>query len=183
MTTYQSPDDVIRLLEEDHELVQCRLEALSASAASGRAELFWKLTNDLVRHEVAEEVVVYPALRDVPGGDAIADARIAEQSEAEEKLARMEKLDAASPEFARELSSLKAAVLEHAKAEEETAFAMLVSAVPPDRRIELGQRYTKAKDAAPTHPHPHAPDTPPGNVVLGPLAALVDRVRDAAASV
>lgn len=183
MATYENPDDVVRLLEEDHQLVKSRLEALSAASADGRAELFWKLTNDLVRHEVAEEVVVYPAVRDVPGGDAIADARIAEQSEAEEKLAQMEKMDAASPEFAREVGTLKSAVLEHAKAEEETAFAMLLGALAPDRRIELGQRYTKAKDAAPTHPHPHAPDTPPGNVVMGPLAALVDRVRDAAATV
>ena len=80
MATYDNPDDVVRLLEEDHQLVQSRFESLSAAPADGRAELFWKLTNDLVRHEVAEEVVVYPAIRDVPGGDAIADARIAEQS-------------------------------------------------------------------------------------------------------
>lgn len=183
MATYENPDDVVRLLEEDHQLVKSRLEALSGAPADGRGELFWKLTNDLVRHEVAEEVVVYPALRDVPGGGEVADARIAEQSEAEEKLAKMEKMDAASPEFAQELSALKGAVLEHAKAEEETAFAMLLGAVAPETRIELGQRYMKAKDAAPTHPHPNAPDTPPGNVVMGPLAALVDRVRDAAASV
>jgi hypothetical protein len=32
---------------------------------------------------------------------------------------------------------------------------------------------------APTHPHPNAPDTPPGNMVLGPVAALADRFRDA----
>ena len=183
MATYENPDDVVRLLEEDHQLVKSRLEALAAAPADGRGELFWKLTNDLVRHEVAEEVVVYPAVRDVPGGDAIADARISEQSEAEEKLAQMEKMDPASPEFAQEVAALKSAVLEHATAEEETAFAMLLGALAPDRRIELGQRYTKAKDAAPTHPHPHAPDTPPGNVVMGPLAALVDRVRDAAAAV
>jgi hypothetical protein len=145
--------------------------------------LFWKLTNDLVRHEVAEELVVYPALRDLPGGAQIADARIAEQSEAEERLARMEKLDAESPQFVTELATLRSAVLEHAKAEEETALAMLLGAVAPDKRIELGQRYVSAKDAAPSHPHPHAPDTPPGNMVLGPVAALIDRVRDAAASV
>lgn len=60
---------------------------------------------------------------------------------------------------------------------------MLLGAVAVDERVELGRRYVKAKDAAPTHPHPHAPDTPPGNVVLGPVAALVDRVRDAAATV
>jgi hypothetical protein len=31
---------------------------------------------------------------------------------------------------------------------------------------------------APTHPHAAAPDKPPFNVMLGPGAALVDRVRD-----
>lgn len=183
MTTVPPQDDVVRLLEEDHRLVEARFAALASAGAATRGELFWKLTNDLVRHEVAEETVVYPALRKLPGGDQIADARIAEQSEAEEQLAKMEKMDAESPEFVRELAGLKAAVLEHARAEEETAFALLLGAVAPDERTALGQRYVKAKDAAPTHPHPHAPDTPPGNVVLGPVAALVDRVRDAAAAV
>ena len=44
----------------------------------------------------------------------------------------------------------------------------------------MGERYERAKASAPTHPHPHAPNTPPGNVVLGPIAALADRIRDAA---
>ena len=43
--------------------------------------------------------------------------------------------------------------------------------------MSLGQRYEKAKKAAPSHPHPHAPDSPPGNVVLGPIAAVFDKVR------
>ncbi len=176
-------DDVIGLLEEDHRLVEQRFAELTTAGASTRGELFWKLTNDLVRHEVAEEIVVYPAIRKLPGGDSVADSRIDEQSEAEEQLAKMEKMDAESPEFVQALAALRASVLEHAKAEEESAFAMLLGAVPSDQRAELGQRYVKAKQAAPTHPHPHAPDTPPGNVVLGPVAALVDRVRDAAAAV
>lgn len=183
MATATFPDDIVRLLQEDHRLVEQRLAELDTAGAATRGELFWKLTNDLVRHEVAEEIVVYPALRKVPGGDQVADARIAEQSDAEEQLAKMEKMDAESPAFVRELATLRASVLEHAKAEEETAFPMLEGSVPPDQRVELGQRYVKAKDAAPTHPHPHAPDSPPGNVVMGPVAALVDRLRDAAASV
>jgi hypothetical protein len=32
---------------------------------------------------------------------------------------------------------------------------------------------------APTHPHPHAPSTPPGNVVAGAAASIVDKARDA----
>jgi hypothetical protein len=39
-----------------------------------------------------------------------------------------------------------------------------------------------AKKVAPTHPHPHAPNSPPGNLAVGPVLALVDRVRDAAQS-
>jgi|GEM_PF-5487241 len=52
MSTMSPADDVLELLEQD---------------------LFWKLTNDLVRHEVAEERVVYPLLRGLPGGETVAD--------------------------------------------------------------------------------------------------------------
>jgi hypothetical protein len=31
---------------------------------------------------------------------------------------------------------------------------------------------------APTHPHPMAPDTPPGNVVSGALAKIIDSGKD-----
>jgi hypothetical protein len=33
---------------------------------------------------------------------------------------------------------------------------------------------------APTHPHPNAPDTPPGNVVGGAAAGMLDKARDLA---
>jgi hypothetical protein len=39
-----------------------------------------------------------------------------------------------------------------------------------------------AEKAAPTHPHPQAPSKPPFNLVLGPIATIVDRVKDAARS-
>ena len=178
----EDPSDIIQLLESDHRQVEMLLAEFDSVSLSGRNELFWRLTHELVRHEVAEEIVVYPAVRDLPGGDELADARIAEQAGAEQKLATMEKLDAESEEFARQMITLRSAVLTHAKAEETTAFVLLADSLPPAQRTELGVRYTRAKDAAPTRPHPHAPDSPPGNVVLGPVAALVDRIRDAASA-
>ncbi|MER5550505.1 hypothetical protein ABT001_02260 [Streptomyces sp. NPDC002793] len=42
----------------------------------------------------------------------------------------------------------------------------------------LGDKIRTAKKTAPTRPHPSAPDTPPGNRLLGPGAGLVDRARD-----
>jgi hemerythrin superfamily protein len=143
-------------------------------------EMFWDLTNELVRHEVAEEEIVYPEVRKaIPNGVRLANARIKEQSAAEELLAEMEKAGTDDPKFAVRLKKLQKAVLEHAEKEETLIFEPLEQRVEPDRLIQLGDRYEKAKAAAPTHPHPNAPDTPPGNLALGPVAALVDRARDA----
>lgn len=174
------PDGIVTLLVEDHRSVEQRMADFVGTAPDSRAEAFWKLTDELVRHEVAEEVILYPALRSLPGGDRLADQRITEESEAEAQLARMEKLDPTSPEFMAEFTDLRAAVLEHAKAEERQVFPLVNEKVSSVRLVDLGERYQKAKHSAPNHPHPHAPDTPPGNKVVGPLAALIDRIRDAA---
>ena len=179
MTT-PTPDGLVHLLLEDHRSAERRLDEFSKALPEARPELFWKLTDELVRHEVAEEVVVYPRLRELPGGAKLAEPRIAEQSEAEQQLARMEKLDASTPEFMAEFTDLKAAVLEHAKSEESEVFPRLAADVDGHELVMLGERYESAKRAAPNHPHPHAPDTPPANKIVGPVAALIDRIRDAA---
>lgn len=180
MTTMDSPGDILLLLHEDHRQLEMLLAEFDTVPVGKRNELFWKLVNELARHEVAEEVVMYPALRQLPGGAEVADARIAEQAIAERKLADMERLDAAGAEFAEQMLTLRSAVLSHARAEEASAFEILRAAIPEVQRLEMGARYVKAKSAAPTHPHPHAPDRPPGNVVLGPVAALLDKIRDRA---
>ncbi len=180
MSTVSSHTDVIELLEADHHQAEQLLGRYETTSAEGRAGYFCEVVHALVAHEVAEEMAVYPALRnDVPGGDTEADARIAEQSEAESQLKKMESMDPASSEFDTSFRNLRQAVLSHAHAEESGAFRLLAQSEDAETRAQLGQRYEKAKRAAPTHPHPHAPDSPPGNVVLGPIAALFDRVRDA----
>src|ERR1700728_2593734 len=172
-------DGIVNLLLEDHQSAKQRLSEFTSSVVGAREELFWKLTDELVRHEVAEEMVLYPAVRKLSGGEQLADARISEQSEAELQLARMEKLDPGSPEFMAEFTDLKAAVLEHAQHEETEVFPLVEAEASSEDQFQLAERYQAAKRAAPNPPHPHAPDTPPGNKVLGPVAALVDRIRDA----
>jgi hemerythrin superfamily protein len=171
-------EDIVNLLKSDHLAAKALLQQFDTPAQS-REEYFCEVVQTLVGHEVAEELVVYPALRRDPGGDSVAQARLAEQSEAEELLSDMESDDPASAEFSQKFIKLRDAVLAHAEAEEVTVFPLLEQSTTADQRAELGARYAKAKDRAPTHPHPHAPDTPPGNKLLGPVAALFDRVRDA----
>lgn len=180
MDTTTTKDLVAQLLE-DHSRVEALFGRFGPDNRAEWGGLFCELTHMLVRHEVAEEEVVYPQVRKtLEDGDHLADARIAEQSAAEELLAEMERFSPDDHKFRTSLEKLQTAVLTHARNEEQTVFSRLRTAVPVERLAQLGQRYEKAKASAPTHPHPHAPDTPPGNVILGPVAALFDRIRNAA---
>jgi hemerythrin superfamily protein len=173
-------DDIVTLLAQDHETVGQRLAELESAAPELRADLFWELVTQLVRHEVAEEIVVYPALRHEPGGSAVADARQAEEANAEKMLARMEKLDPNTEEFLGAIRDLRATVVEHASNEEAEVFPLLLANEEPDFLTQLGQKFKGEKLAAPTHPHPHTPNTASANKVVGPIAAFIDRLRDEA---
>lgn len=173
-------NSVVTLLLQDHQEVKASFASFEQADRGKWWEMFEDLVNMLVRHEIAEEEIVFPEARRVlPNGDAIVDARIAEQSEAEELLSKMEKGGRDDPNFAANLTQLREAVLAHAESEEQTVFQPMASTLEPDRLEKLGDRFSMAKATAPTHPHPHAPDTPPGNMALGPIAAMADRVRDA----
>jgi hemerythrin superfamily protein len=182
MTT-MSTTDVIELLLADHEEAKALLGRFDHTEPSERAAYFYEVVNALVRHEVAEERVVYPIIRhDVPDGEKDAKARIAEQSEVEKLLVGLEKLDASSEEFAAEFATLRGKVLEHAGAEEATTFPLLEQMEDAESRLALGGLYELAKAKAPSHPHPHAPQTPPGDVIFGVVASLFDKARDAVRS-
>jgi hemerythrin superfamily protein len=178
MTT-MSTTDVVELLLADHEEAKALLARFDHIAPNDRASYFCEVVTELVRHEVAEEHIVYPVIRRAtPGGDQEAKARIAEQAEAEELLAHMEKMDTSSAEFATQFATLRRAVLDHARSEEAGTFPLLKEMEDAESRLALGGRYEHAKAVAPTHPHPHDPDTPPGNLILDPVAALFDKARD-----
>ena len=172
---------IIDHLTADHEQVKAIFSDLMFVRPENRADMFCELVTELVQHEVAEEMVVYPEVRaSTDDGAAAVEPRLREESEAEQMLAQMQELDPQSPEFTTALAELSTAVINHAEAEERVIFPMLRAAENPDALFELAARYEKAKKRAPTHPHPHAPDTPPANKVLGPITALFDRARDAA---
>lgn len=172
--------DIVDLLLADHEAVKKMFARMENASTAHRSELFWDITGELVRHEVAEEEIVYPvARRVVPNGDRLTDARIKEQAKAERLLAEMEKVGTEDDKFLVMFNKLRAAVLEHAEKEESLVFEPLREHLDADKRKDMARLYESAKSVAPTHPHPNAPDTPPGNVMVGPVASLVDRARDA----
>jgi hypothetical protein len=95
--------DVIEVLEQDHREVEqmfAELESLRGAstdeALDRRKSLAEQVTIELVRHSVAEEVLVYPEVEDKVSREEAEHAR-KEHAEAEETLQRLEKLDADDP--------------------------------------------------------------------------------------
>ncbi|CAM5386844.1 hemerythrin domain-containing protein [Streptomyces hirsutus] len=173
--------NVIAELTTDHREVDELFAQIEAQPVGDprRRELADELTIELVRHSVAEEMHLYPAVRKhVEGGDEIADKELTDHAEVEQHLKDLEGLDAQDPQFNHLVAKLKLEVSEHVRDEEDRLFPLLASACTPEALDDLGGKIRTAKKTAPTRPHPSAPDTPPGNKLLGPGTGLVDRARD-----
>jgi hypothetical protein len=178
--------DVIEVLERDHREVEqmfSQLETLRGAstehAKARRKDLTDQVTIELVRHSVAEEVLVYPQVEDKVSREEAEHAR-EEHAEAEETLHRLEKLDADDPAFDDELATLMAEIRHHIEDEEGQMFAHMRQAIDADELRKLGSRVEAFKKVAPTRPHPNVPNEPLPRMAAGPAASLFDRMRDLA---
>jgi hypothetical protein len=85
------------------------------------------------------------------------------------------------PGFLAKLASFQADVVAHAEREEREEHPLL-QREDQDRLRSLAGAFRAAESAAPTHPHPHGPESAAGNMILGPAVAVADRARDAVRS-
>ncbi len=173
--------NVIAELTADHRRVDRLFAEIETQPVgdSRRRELADELTVELVRHSVAEEQYLYPAVRRyVDGGDDLADKEIEDHAGVERLLKDLEGRGAEDDQFDHLVAKLRLEVTEHVRDEEGRLFPLLADSCAPKVLDELGEKIRKAKHTAPTRPHPSAPDTPPANKILAPGAGMVDRVRD-----
>ncbi|HEV7930867.1 MAG TPA: hemerythrin domain-containing protein [Actinomadura sp.] len=172
--------DVITVLTEDHRRVQELMGRVKAATDPAmRRELADEMTIELVRHSVAEEMHVYPAIRDnIPDGERRVQKELADHERIEKILKEMERAEATEPEFVNLLSKLDTEFRQHIQDEESNLFPELAQHVSTEDLIALGQRVEDAKDTAPTRPHPAKPDSPALLKVLAPGVGFVDRIRD-----
>ena len=178
--------DVIEVLEHDHREVEemfAELESLRGAstdeAKSRRKAVAEQVTIELVRHSVAEEVLVYPQVEKQVSAEEAEHAR-KEHAEAEETLARLEKLDADDPSFDDELATLMKEIRHHIEDEEGEMFAHMRQAIDADELRKLGGRVEAFKKVAPTRPHPNVPNEALPRIAVGPVASMLDRMRDLA---
>jgi iron-sulfur cluster repair protein YtfE (RIC family) len=173
--------DVIDILTTDHrEMVQLLDGINAASGASERRDLADMLIAEVMRHAVAEEMFVYPAVEEhVPNGaDKVAHDK-EEHQEIVELMKRIESVDAADPQFMAGVQQLEAQLRHHIQDEESDQFPQLRAHIPGEQLVQMGAKVETAKKLAPTRPHPSAPHSALFHKTLGPGVGMIDRLRDA----
>ncbi|MCG5471702.1 hemerythrin domain-containing protein [Micromonospora sp. LAH09] len=179
-TTPGPEEDVVDLLLAQHAQIEQLFLLVIGSTGDTRRDAFDDLVKLLAAHETAEEEVVHPLARTLPGGggDAMVDERLDEERQAKETLQTLIAGGVDADGFDTGIILLRDAVLLHARHEERYEFPHLRQRVPADRLRSLATAVRAAEATAPTRPHPSA-QSAKGNLAAGPALAVIDRVRDA----
>ncbi len=179
-TDHSTDRDVIDELTTDHREVAELFDQIAATTDPvQRRDLSDSLIAELVRHSVAEEMHVYPAIRDhVPNGAAAVDEDTQEHKQLEVAMKELESADASSPEFLDVLARTRSIFEHHIADEEGEQFPQLRAGIPQPELVQMGAKVEAAKKVAPTRPHPAAPNNQVFHKLVGPGVGLVDRLRD-----
>jgi hemerythrin superfamily protein len=182
----EAQQDVIAVLTHDHREVEEMFQQLEGlrgqtddASKQRRRELVDQVIIELVRHSVAEEVEVYPQVQAKVSAEEAERAKH-EHGEAEETMKALDGMDPDDPQFEVQLETLMREIREHVAEEEGEMFPRMREVFSQDELNKLGSRVKGVKMLAPTRPHPSAPDRPPGDLLLGPVVGLFDRLREAA---
>jgi hemerythrin superfamily protein len=175
--------DAISLLKQDHATVKAlfeRYEELGDDAEVAKQDVAERIIKELSIHAVIEEQFLYPYAkeRDERLKKLVYEA-LEEHNVAKWELAALERHAPSDPRFDAKMSVLIENVRHHIQEEEEELLPKLAQLCDRAELEALGDALRRAKQAAPTHPHPRAPDQPPGNA-MAPVLAAMDKGRDLA---
>jgi hemerythrin superfamily protein len=176
--------NAITLLKNDHKTVEGlfkRFEKLGPRAVKSKQEVVERIIRELSIHAAIEEMFFYPAIREAAEGGDAGDMVLESLEEHHIVKWVLSELEGMSPDhdrFDAKVSVLIESVRHHVEEEEKELFPQLTKLLGKARLDDIGEAMNKAKKTVPTRPHPRSPDEPPGNLVAGAGAALLDKARD-----
>jgi len=175
--------DLITLLKNDHKTVEelfKKFEQAGDRANKTKRRLVDEIMTELSIHAAIEEQVFYPATREArqETEEMVLEA-LEEHHLVKLALSELEKMDPEDERFTPKVTVLIENVRHHVKEEEGEMFPKVRKAMKPKQLEALGEQLEEAKKSAPTRPHPAAPDEPPGNMIAGGVAAVMDAGKDA----
>jgi hemerythrin superfamily protein len=172
--------NAITLLKNDHKTVEDlfeRFEKLGPRAHKSKQDVVERIIRELSIHAAIEEMIFYPAIRDA--SDDMVKESLEEHHIVKWVLSELERMPADHERFDAKVTVLMENVRHHVEEEESDLFPKVEKMFEKADLDELGDAMAQAKKTAPTRPHPRSPDEPPGNLVAGAGAALMDKAIDA----
>lgn len=175
-----STQDVVDILTLDHREMEELLDQIQqTTAADLRRDLTDTLIAEVMRHAVAEEMYVYPAMeKHIPQGKEEADHDRDEHHEIVQVMKELEGTDADEPACMDGVRKLDKLLRHHAQDEEGDQFPKMRQYLSAEKLVELGEQVENAKKLAPTRPHPSAPHSELFHKTVGAGVGMVDRLRD-----
>jgi hemerythrin superfamily protein len=179
-----SGPDAIELLKKDHRAVEALFKRFDK--LDGKKKEQQKVVAEIIRqlsiHAAIEEQLLYPTSRKLVKAteEEVLEA-LEEHHLVKIMLSELMKMRPTDERYEAKVTVLKE-VVEHHVADEENKLFPQIKKLGSVKLRSLGAQLEAARKTAPTRPHPRAPDTPPGNIVTGAGAALVDRALDAGKS-
>ncbi|MFZ0667425.1 MAG: hemerythrin domain-containing protein [Acidimicrobiales bacterium] len=175
--------DALTLLKQDHKAVNSlfrKFEVAGGRAIVTKNDLAQRIVRELSVHAAIEEQVFYPAVRsEMSSSTPLVLEALEEHHVVKWLCSEIGSLTAEDERFDAKMSVLMETVRHHVREEESALFPEVREALGRKRLGELGEALEAAKTFAPTRPHPRLADTPPMNVAIGGVAAVVDRAYDA----
>jgi hemerythrin-like domain-containing protein len=177
--------DVVDVLTADHrefDRIFTELEGLHGrsdpEALRRKRELVDEVTIGLVKHSVAEETRVYPRVEKQVDKDEAEHSK-EEHAEAEETMKRLERMDSGDPEFDGAVAELIREIRHHVEHEESRMFTELRASLSREELVAMAEQVEAIKKIAPTRAHPMTPNEAGVRLAVGPVASLLDHLRDA----
>ena len=143
--------DAVKLLKDDHDKVKKILEDLDSTTERGvktREELFATIKGELTVHEIIEEEIFYPALKEHPKAKDLVLEAYEEHHVVDMVMAELEGLDVSDETWGAKATVMKENVEHHIEEEEGEMFAKARQVFDRQELEDLGARMAARKESA-----------------------------------
>ncbi|MDQ4131040.1 MAG: hemerythrin domain-containing protein [Actinomycetota bacterium] len=143
--------NALELLKQDHRRLEgllSDLESTSEGDTGQRQELFSTVRGELRVHEILEEEILYPALKEHSEARGVVLEGIEEHNVADRLLGDMGELSVQDEAWGAKLAVLKENLEHHIEEEEGEMFVKAEDIFEDDQLEEMGQRMERRKEEA-----------------------------------
>ena len=143
--------NAIDLLKEDHDRIKPLLSELKETtdrAEKTRGDLFSRIKQELTVHEIIEEEVFYPALKEHPRAKEIVLEGYEEHDVVSRLMGELDGLEPTDERFGPKAKVMAENVEHHIEEEEGEMFKKARQVFDADELTELGERMAKRKESA-----------------------------------